>query len=217
MLAGNPDTIEMMTMRQIIFSLAVIFGIAFGACGDMRSSRAAGGETTGTTPVAVVADQPEHRSPATAFPHPGYSEQVRKARVDSIGIVTRSEEEWQQRLTPLQFDVTRKKGTERSGTGEYNKHHEEGIYRCIGCDNDLFSSETKFESGTGWPSYWAPIGVENVTLEDDGALGMMRTEVLCSRCGAHLGHVFDDGPEPTGLRYCMNSASLSFVRLAVGK
>ena len=120
-----------------------------------------------------------------------------------------SDEAWRARLTPEQYHVLRKHGTERAGTSPLNKEHRDGVFRCAGCGQDLFASSTKFESGTGWPSFWAPLeqAVETTT---DRAYGMVRTEVHCARCKGHLGHVFEDGPRPTGLRYCMNGASLDF-------
>lgn len=119
--------------------------------------------------------------------------------------------EWRKQLTAEQFEVTRKAGTERAFTGKYAETHADGLYVCICCGTFLFDSKTKFESGTGWPSFWQPIAKENVSVAADNSLGMERDEVHCSRCAAHLGHVFDDGPPPTHLRYCMNSASLNFV------
>src|ERR1700693_5156966 len=143
-----------------------------------------------------------------------FSDSGQRLQKVHVAKVVKSDVEWRKQLSPGQFDITRHADTEIAFSGRYWNLHDKGLYRCVCCDNALFSSETKFDSGTGWPSFWAPIAQENVREIRDSSIGMERVAVSCKECAGHLGHVFDDGPKPTGLRYCMNSASLRFVKTA---
>lgn len=161
-------------------------------------------------------------SPAHADPAPAaqprrvtiieFTDAGERKEAAKVLTIQKSEAEWRKQLSPDSFEVTRHAETERPFTGALLNVHDKGVFRCICCDNALFSSATKFESGTGWPSFWAPIAKENIVESSDSSLGMERTAVSCRRCGAHLGHVFDDGPRPTGLRYCMNSVAMRFAK-----
>jgi peptide-methionine (R)-S-oxide reductase len=179
------------TKKMLIFLGAAIVGLGIRAV-----VRASGSDERSPKQVTIIdfTDDGQRIGPVT---------------VDRI---VKTDAEWRKQLTPEQFKVTRQEGTELACSGGYWNNHEAGLYRCVCCGTALFKSDTKFESGTGWPSFWTPVAMENVELKSDRSFGMDRTEVLCKRCGAHLGHVFEDGPKPTGLRYCMNSAAMTFVK-----
>ena len=173
---------------KIIFFLTAL--AAFNACSEAKPARNGVAQTVAALPTLSVAGD------------------------TAVTKIIKTEVEWKAQLTASQYDVLREKGTERAFTGAYHDHHEEGVYRCAACDLPLFASDTKFESGTGWPSFFQPIVTKNVQENTDQSYGMKRVEVVCARCDGHLGHVFDDGPKPTGLRYCINSVSLRFDKKA---
>jgi peptide-methionine (R)-S-oxide reductase len=179
--------------RFLVTSASALAGLALWSLRKPRLAEAGSTETPEEVTIVMFSDAGE------------------RLKTVQVPKVIKSEAEWRKQLTSNAFDITRRADTELAYSGKYWNLHDKGLYRCICCDNALFSSDTKFDSGTGWPSFWQPIAHENVTSSRDISLGIVRTAVSCTECDAHLGHVFDDGPRPTHLRYCMNSASLRFV------
>jgi peptide-methionine (R)-S-oxide reductase len=197
---SNTDANSTQPLNRRAFLVAATSACGVAALAAWRPSFAAAASGGAGTPSTVTIVQ--------------FSDAGKPTGKITVPRVAKSDAEWKQKLSPISFDVTRHAGTERAYSGSTWNNHDRGFYRCICCDNAIFSSETKFESGTGWPSFWQPIAKENIVEVTDRTLGIERTAVSCRECDAHLGHVFDDGPRPTGLRYCMNSAAMRFVKTA---
>jgi peptide-methionine (R)-S-oxide reductase len=200
----NSDLEDASVKNQINVRRRAFLGSAAAAIGGLALWQFKGSRVVET--AAAASTEPKEVTVVL------FSDQGERQKKVRIAKVVKTLNEWRKQLPANAFDITRNADTEIAFTGQYWKLHDKGLYRCICCDNALFDSSTKFESGTGWPSFWAPIAKENVREINDASVGMARTAVSCTECDAHLGHVFDDGPRPTGLRYCMNSASLRFVK-----
>jgi peptide-methionine (R)-S-oxide reductase len=189
----------MLMNRRTMLTLTVLGGVGVLACRDNEAASATDDAPKGAPALVSIVE---------------FSDEGARVGVKELPKVVKSTAEWRKQLSKVSFDVTRREDTEFPFTGATWNNHQKGLYRCICCETALFSSDTKFESGTGWPSFWQPIDKQNIVEHVDRSFGTIRTAVSCRRCDAHLGHVFDDGPRPTGLRYCMNSAAMRFVRTA---